>query len=59
MTAPPTDAAAALAAVQGEIAAACRAAGRDPATVTLVAISKTFPAAAVEDVIAAGQSVCG
>ena len=59
MTAPPTDAAAALAAVQGEIEAACRAAGRDPATVTLVAISKTFPAAAVEDVIAAGQTVFG
>jgi PLP dependent protein len=59
MTAPPTAAAAALAAVQGEIEAACRAAGRDPATVSLVAISKTFPAAAVEDVIAAGQTVFG
>jgi pyridoxal phosphate enzyme (YggS family) len=59
MTALPTDAATALAAVHGEIAAACRAGGRDPASVTLVAISKTFPAAAVEDVIAAGQTVFG
>jgi uncharacterized pyridoxal phosphate-containing UPF0001 family protein len=59
MTTPPSDAATALAAVHGEIEAACRAAGRDPATVTLVAISKTFPAAAVADVIAAGQRVFG
>jgi pyridoxal phosphate enzyme (YggS family) len=59
MTTPPTDAATALAAVHREIAAACRAAGRDPATVTLVAISKTFPAAAIADVMAAGQTVFG
>jgi len=59
VTAPPTDAATALAAVRREIEAACRAAGRDPATVTLVAISKTFPAAAIEAVIAAGQTVFG
>jgi PLP dependent protein len=54
-----TDAATALAAVRRDIEAACRAAGRDPATVTLVAISKTFPAAAIEEVIAAGQRVFG
>jgi pyridoxal phosphate enzyme (YggS family) len=59
VTAPPTDAATALAAVHREIAAACRTAGRDPATVTLVAISKTFPAAAIDPVIAAGQTVFG
>jgi hypothetical protein len=59
VTAPPTDAATALAAVHREIDAACRTAGRDPATVTLVAISKTFPAAAIEPVIAAGQTVFG
>lgn len=35
---------AALAAVRDRIADACRAAGRDPAEVTLVAVSKTFPA---------------
>jgi len=55
----PTHAATALAAVRRDIEAACRAAGRDPATVTLVAISKTFPAAAIEEVIAAGQTVFG
>src|SRR5689334_7160330 len=48
-----------LAAVRREIEDACRAAGRDPATVTLVAIAKTFPAAAIADVIAAGQVAFG
>ena len=48
-----------LAAVQQEIAAACREAGRDPASVTLVAISKTFGPDAIEPVIAAGQRVFG
>ena len=33
-----------LTAVHGRIEAACRAAGRDPAEVTLVAVTKTFPA---------------
>jgi hypothetical protein len=48
-----------LAAVREQIAAACRDAGRDPATVTLVAISKTFGADAIAPVIAAGQRVFG
>jgi PLP dependent protein len=48
-----------LAAVREEIAKACRDAGRDPATVTLVAVSKTFGTDAVEPVIAAGQRVFG
>ncbi len=48
-----------LADVRAEIARACRDAGRDPATVTLVAISKTFGAEAIEPVIAAGQRVFG
>jgi pyridoxal phosphate enzyme (YggS family) len=48
-----------LAVVHREIAAACREAGRDPASVTLVAISKTFAPAAIEPVIAAGQRVFG
>jgi pyridoxal phosphate enzyme (YggS family) len=48
-----------LAAVRAEIARACRDAGRDPAGVTLVAISKTFGAEAIEPVIAAGQRVFG
>jgi PLP dependent protein len=55
----PMSAATALAAVRRDIEDACRAAGRDPATVTLVAISKTFPAAAIAEVIAAGQTVFG
>ena len=45
--------------VRVEIARACRDAGRDPATVTLVAVSKTFGAEAIEPVIAAGQRVFG
>jgi PLP dependent protein len=45
--------------VRAEIARACRDAGRDPATVTLVAVSKTFSAEVIEPVIAAGQRVFG
>ena len=48
-----------LSAVRAEIARACRDAGRDPAGITLVAVSKTFAAAAIEPVIAAGQRVFG
>ena len=45
--------------MRAEIARACRDAGRDPASVTLVAVSKTFAAAAIAPVIAAGQRVFG
>ncbi|MBO0717354.1 MAG: YggS family pyridoxal phosphate-dependent enzyme [Rhizobiales bacterium] len=48
-----------LSAVQAEIARACRDAGRDPAGVTLVAVSKTFAAGAIEPVIAAGHRIFG
>jgi PLP dependent protein len=48
-----------LGAVRQEIARACHDAGRDPTSVTLVAISKTFGAQAIEPVIAAGQRVFG
>lgn len=48
-----------LAFVRGRIAKAARAAGRDPAGVQLVAVSKTQPAAAVEAAIRAGQSLFG
>ncbi len=48
-----------LAAVREEIARACSDAGRDPASVTLVAVSKTFGADAIEPVIAQGQRVFG
>jgi PLP dependent protein len=53
------DVAANLAEVRSRIAAACRAASRDPASVTLVAVSKAFPAAAAEAALAAGQLVFG
>ncbi|MCB9591835.1 MAG: YggS family pyridoxal phosphate-dependent enzyme [Sandaracinaceae bacterium] len=48
-----------LAAVRETIARACDAAGRDPASVTLVAVSKRHPAAAVLEAMAAGQTVFG
>jgi len=48
-----------LAEVRAEITRACRDAGRDPASVTLVAVSKTFDADAIEPVITAGQRVFG
>jgi pyridoxal phosphate enzyme (YggS family) len=54
-----TDAATGLARVHAEIARACRDAQRDPAEVTLIAVSKTFGADAIEPVIAAGQRVFG
>jgi pyridoxal phosphate enzyme (YggS family) len=49
----------ALAAVKAEIARACREVSRDPASVTLIAVSKTFSAEQIEPVIAAGQTVFG
>ena len=45
--------------VRAEIARACKDAGRDTSEVTLVAVSKTFPADAIAPVIAAGQRVFG
>ncbi len=54
-----TSAASSLARVRDEIAAACAQARRDPATVTLIAVSKTFPQDAIAPVIAAGQRVFG
>ena len=49
----------AMTAVREDIARACRDARRDPATVTLVAVSKMFGPEAIEPVIAAGQRVFG
>jgi pyridoxal phosphate enzyme (YggS family) len=49
----------ALATVEREIAAACEQARRDRASVTLIAVSKTFDAGAIVPVIAAGQRVFG
>lgn len=53
------DIAAGLAAVAAEIDAAARTAGRAPDEVTLVAVSKTQPAAVVARALAAGQRVFG
>jgi pyridoxal phosphate enzyme (YggS family) len=49
----------ALAAVEQEVARACSEARRARAAVTLIAVSKTFQAEAIEPVIAAGQRVFG
>jgi pyridoxal phosphate enzyme (YggS family) len=45
--------------VQEEIALAARAADRGPASVKLVAVTKTVPLAVIEEAIAAGQRVFG
>jgi pyridoxal phosphate enzyme (YggS family) len=54
-----SDAPSRLASVRDTIARACAKARRDPAAVTLVAVSKTFGAEAIARVIAAGQRVFG
>ena len=48
-----------LAAVEQEIARACKEARRDRASVTLIAVSKTFAAEAISPVIDAGQRIFG
>ena len=54
-----TTIAARLDAVRARIAAAARHAGREPADVTLLAVSKTWPAEAVREAAAAGQRAFG
>ena len=48
-----------LRSVQERIAVACLAAGRNPAEVTLLAVSKTFGADAVQEIAACGQQDFG
>jgi pyridoxal phosphate enzyme (YggS family) len=55
----PHDVASALHAVRAAITAAAVGAGRDPAAVALVAVSKFHPAAAVTAAMAAGQTIFG
>ena len=55
----PADAVAAREAILARIAAAARAAGRDPADVILVAVSKQQPEARIAAALAAGQRVFG
>lgn len=45
--------------VQQRIDAACRLHGKDPATIHLLAVSKTFPASAVKEALAAGLHAFG
>ncbi len=45
--------------VQGRIAAAARRAGRDPSSITLVAVSKTVPAGPIREAVQAGAAVLG
>jgi pyridoxal phosphate enzyme (YggS family) len=48
-----------LAAVNDAVDAACKEGHRDPSSVTLIAVTKTFGIQAIEPVIAAGQCVFG
>ena len=48
-----------VASVRSRIAAACARAGRRPDSVTLIAVSKTFPASAVDEAIEAGITDVG
>jgi len=48
-----------LGAVRDRIAASCQRFRRDPGSVTLLAVSKTFPPEAVRDALAAGQHAFG
>jgi pyridoxal phosphate enzyme (YggS family) len=54
-----TSIAAALCAVRMRIAAAARATGRDPASIRLLAVSKTFPASNIRTAFEAGQRSFG
>jgi PLP dependent protein len=54
-----SDASKGLAAVESEIARACKDARRDRSSLTLIAVSKTFDAEAIIPVINAGQRVFG
>jgi PLP dependent protein len=45
--------------VRAEIERACREAGRDPVSVSLIAVSKAFEADAIEPVIESGQHIFG
>jgi len=48
-----------LVAIRAQIASAAAAAGRDPASIKLVAVSKTQPAPAIEQMIGCGQMIFG
>ncbi|QYC09862.1 YggS family pyridoxal phosphate-dependent enzyme [Brevundimonas nasdae] len=56
---PPASIAERVTAVRSRIDAACQAAGRDPASVVLTAVSKTQGAEAIDAILATGQRVFG
>ncbi|WP_294293106.1 YggS family pyridoxal phosphate-dependent enzyme [uncultured Sphingomonas sp.] len=56
---PNDDPASRLAAIHATIAYGCKLAGRDPAAVTLIAVSKMHDAETIRPLIAAGQRVFG
>lgn len=58
-TSSPSPIAAALAAIRGRLAEAARRSGRTGDAVTLVAVSKTFPASSVAEAVRSGQCVFG
>ncbi len=45
--------------LRNQIAAACQRSGRDPSEIKLIAVSKTFPASAIEEAIDAGITDIG
>ena len=55
----PDDSSTRISAVQQSIAKSARLAGREPDEVTLIAVSKTQPAKAIQPLIAAGQRIFG
>lgn len=59
LASPPASIAERVAAVRSRIDAACQAAGRDPASVVLTAVSKTQGAEAIDAILATGQRVFG
>lgn len=54
-----SDIAANLTEIRHRIARACMRAGRDPSSVELIAVSKTFPAEMIREAVEAGQRVFG
>lgn len=55
MTSDPDSVADRLAGIRGRIESAARSAGRDPSSVRLIAVSKTFPLQAIREAYLAGQ----
>lgn len=48
-----------IAAVRAQVVSACQSSGRDPGSVRLIAVSKTFPAESIREAAEAGQVMFG